>query len=127
MSCIPDTEELDEADHRLAELEDIVSKDELPVVPDAKENRDGIAEQLFSISGDVGLQGRFCTVLAVSDMNELSSPLETKRPLYILLVVRTPRLYPCSWHSGLSTDHQHRYTQMYLSRFCLEIPYVDCE
>ena len=76
MSCFPDTEELDEAEHRLAELEDIVSKVELPVVPDAKKNRDGIAEQLVSISGDVGLQGRFCTVQAVTDMNELSSPLE---------------------------------------------------
>ena len=37
----------------------------LPVVSDTQENREGIAEHYVSINVDVGLPGRFCTVLAV--------------------------------------------------------------
>ena len=39
------------------------SKAVQPVVPDTQVNRDGIAEHSFSVDGDVGLPGRFCTVL----------------------------------------------------------------
>ena len=46
--------------HRLAELSLIAYKGELPVVSDTQENREGIAEHLFSINGDVRLPGRFC-------------------------------------------------------------------
>ena len=41
----------------------MLSKDGLPVVPDTKENWEGIAEHSSSINGDVGLPGRFRTVL----------------------------------------------------------------
>ena len=42
----------------------MLSKSELLVVLDTQDNRDGIAEYSFSVYGDVGLPGRFCTALA---------------------------------------------------------------
>ena len=42
----------------------MLSKGELPVVPDTKEDLEGIAEHSFSINGDVGLPGRFCILQA---------------------------------------------------------------
>ena len=57
---------------------------ELPVVSDSQENREGIPEHSFSINGDVGLPGRFCTVQAEEDCltfgsaNGLISPYQTK-------------------------------------------------
>ena len=50
--------------HRLVKFLDMLSKGELPVVPDTEENCVGIAGHLFSVNGDVGLPGRFCTVHA---------------------------------------------------------------
>ena len=40
----------------------MLSKGELSVIPDTQENREGIAEHSFSVNGDVGLPGYFCTV-----------------------------------------------------------------
>ena len=57
-------EEVDAAGHRLAELSDMLSKGELPVVADNQENREEIAEHSFSVNVDVDLPGSFCTVLA---------------------------------------------------------------
>ena len=57
-------EEFDAAGHRLAEPSHMLCKGELPVVLDAQEDRKGIAEHSFSIKGEIGLQGRFCTVQA---------------------------------------------------------------
>ena len=48
----------------------MVCKGELSVVPGTQENREGIAEHSFAISGDVGLPSRFCTVLAEEDCLE---------------------------------------------------------
>ena len=56
--------EVDAAGHRFAELSDMLSKGVLPVVPDTPKNWEGIAEHWFSIIGDVGLPGRFCTIQA---------------------------------------------------------------
>ena len=42
----------------------MLCKGELPVVSDAKENRELIAEHSSSVNGDAGLLGRFCTVQA---------------------------------------------------------------
>ena len=47
--------------HRLAELSDMFSKGELPVMPDTLERREWIARYSSSVNGNVGLQGRFCT------------------------------------------------------------------
>ena len=58
------TDVVDTAGHRWAELSDMLSKGELPVIPDTRENRVGIAEHSFSVNGGVGLPGRFCIVLA---------------------------------------------------------------
>ena len=40
----------------------MLSKGELPVVPDTQENQEGIAQHLSSINGDVELSVHFCTV-----------------------------------------------------------------
>ena len=58
------TEEVDAAVHRLAEILNMLSKGELPVILDTQENQEGIVEHSFSINGDVGLPGRCCTVQA---------------------------------------------------------------
>ena len=55
---------VDAAGHRLAEPSSMLSKGELPVISDTQEDREGIAEHSFSVNGDVGLPGRFYTVLA---------------------------------------------------------------
>ena len=57
-------EEVDAAGRRLTELSDMLSKVELPVAPDIQENMEGIADHSFSVNGDVGLAGGFCTVKA---------------------------------------------------------------
>ena len=57
-------EEVDAAGHRLAEFVQMLSKGELPLMPDIQEKLEGIAEHLFSINGDVGLLSRFCIVQA---------------------------------------------------------------
>ena len=57
-------DEVDDAGHRLAKLLDMPSSGELSVVPDTQENLEEIAEHSFSVNGDVGLPGRFCTVQA---------------------------------------------------------------
>ena len=54
------------AGHRLAELSDMLSKGELPVVLDTQENVEEIAKY-FSVNADVGLPGRFCIVPAEED------------------------------------------------------------
>ena len=61
-------DEVDVAGHRLAEFSIMLSKGEQPVVPDTQEDLEGIAEHSFSINGDVGLPGRFCTVQAEEGM-----------------------------------------------------------
>ena len=48
-------EVVDVAEHRMAEQSDMLSKGELPVVPDTQENLEGIAEHLSSVNCDVGL------------------------------------------------------------------------
>ena len=40
------------------------SKGKLPFVSDTQANWEVVSEQSFSVNGDVGLSGRFCTVLA---------------------------------------------------------------
>ena len=55
------SEDVGAAVYRLAELSDMLSKGEPPVVPDTQDHREWIAVHLFSINGDVGLPGRFCT------------------------------------------------------------------
>ena len=60
-------EEVNAFRHRLAELSHMLSIDELPVVPETPKNREVIAEHSFSINGDVGLPGHFCTVQAEED------------------------------------------------------------
>ena len=55
------TEEADTTGYRLEELSHMLSKGELPVVPDIQENREGFAEHSHSINGDVWLPGPICT------------------------------------------------------------------
>ena len=42
----------------------MLSKGELPVVPDTDEDQEGVAERSFSINRDFGLPDCFCTVQA---------------------------------------------------------------
>ena len=89
----------------------MLSNGELSVVPDTQENRDGIAEHPFSINGDVGLPGRFCTVQveegslafgSVKCQSNLATTLSTSGCKDATII------FFCA-HCGLSTDHQHRH------------------
>ena len=55
-------EQVGAAGHRLADLSDMLSKGELPIIPDTPKNWERIIEHWFSMNGDVWLPGCFCTV-----------------------------------------------------------------
>ena len=63
--------EVDAAGHRLAELSDMHTKGELPVVPGTQEYLAGIGRTFgdckhsHTVNGEAGLPGRFCTVHAL--------------------------------------------------------------
>ena len=64
----------------------MLCKGELPVVSDTQKNREGIAEHSFSINGDVGFPGCFCTVQAASAQSRLKMAVSHLDVLRVNLV-----------------------------------------
>ena len=125
--------EIDAAGHQLAELSRMLSIGELPIVPDTHEHLEWIAEHSFSIIGDVGLPGRFCTVQTEDDCHAVGCVMCQSQ------FIRASNHIIYFWLQG---RHDHvliagtaGYQQIIiigtnigiLIEFGLEIIYVDCE
>ena len=106
------------------------SKGELSVVPDIQENREGIADHSFSINGDVGLPGYFCTVQTEEGRLAPEAQSRLSRPSDLLSTFGCKDTMIMPFFAGTASYRQITSVDTLkgiVPEFDLEIVYVDCE